>query len=190
VHLLGQITCFVSLLVLSSVLLAGESWGQHNQGVVAVFAVLLFIFGYSVGPGVACWVILTELVPTAIRAKIYGLFVGVHWACTLLQGMLTLIAIDGIGGYRNSMDDDQRTEAQKRGVGRLHILFSFITLCGIAFVQHYVPETTGKSPEDGLLQQHGSDSSSHGSGVRRPESSASARQADPRAARGTFSDTL
>lgn len=194
----GQLTCFLSLIVLSSVLLAGDSLGEHTQGIVAVVAVLVFIFGYSVGPGVTCWVILTELVPIAVRAKIYGLFVSVHWVCTLLQGLLTLIAIDGIGGYRSSMSDDQRTQAQKHGVGRLYILFAFISLSGIIFVHYYIPETTGRSAEESLLTSHQEDSSGN-KGADDDNSSSSAvsigsgngdATASTRAREGTFVNTL
>lgn len=182
--LTGQITCFVSLVTLSAVLLGGDSLGEHTQGVVAVVAVLVFIFGYSVGPGVTCWVILTELVPTAVRAKIYGLFVSVHWICTLLQGLLTLIAIDGIGGYKEGMDEDAQTQAQKRGVGRLYILFAFISLSGVMFAHFYIPETTGKSPEDRLLEEGTGGSSSTTETVVKLPHAANSR------ARETFADVL
>ena len=75
----GQVCMLVSLLTLVTVLLAGTSLGQHTQGVISVVAILIFVFGYSIGPGSCCWVILTELMITSVRAKAYGLFVSVHW---------------------------------------------------------------------------------------------------------------
>jgi len=44
-----------------------------------------------------------------------SLFLSINWACNLLIGFLTLTAIDGLGGVQSSMDDDEKSTAEKKG---------------------------------------------------------------------------
>ena len=80
----GTSVMFCCLVVMSLVLWAGDSLGSHMQGTIAVFAVMLFIFGFAIGLGSAAWVVLAEVMPTRLRSKAYSLFVSVNWFNALL----------------------------------------------------------------------------------------------------------
>jgi len=62
--------------------------------------------------------------------------------------LLTLTAIDALGGYHAGMTDDEANNAQKLGCGVIYFVFAMITLVTIAFIVFYVPETKGKTPEE------------------------------------------
>ena len=77
------------------------------------------------------------------------------------------MAIDGLGGYSASQDDDQQTKSQIKGVGILYSIFTVLLITGILFVAFMVPETKGKTPEELLMsvdQGRSDDSSETGSG--------------------------
>jgi len=119
-----------------------------TQGVIAVVAMLVFIFGFSIGLGSAAWVVLAEVMPTRLRSKAYSLFVSVNWFNALLVGLLTLTAIDGLGGVEAGMNDDQQILHQKTGCGILYFIFLLITGASLIWMHFYVPETKGKTPEE------------------------------------------
>lgn len=132
----------ISLLALSVVLLSPID-GQI-QGIVAVLAVLIFVAGYAIGIGAVCWTIISEIVPTRIRSKSFSLFLSINWAMNLLVGLLTLTAINGIGGASDDMDDDSEREDRKKvGVGSLYLIFAGLNAVCVAFIIFLVPETKG-----------------------------------------------
>lgn len=59
-------------------------------------------------------------------------------------GLLTLIAIDGLGGVHSGMSDDVKNNAERHGVGILYFLFSI--LCGVAvlFIYMNIMETKAR----------------------------------------------
>eukprot|EP01038_Epipyxis_sp_PR26KG_P009278 gene9278-12500_t len=144
---IGTVLMFCSLLVLSSVLSA-TTIASSTQGFVAVFAVLSFVAGFAIGLGAVVWVLMSEIMPTRLRVKAMSLFLSINWASNLLVGLVTLTAIDSLGGVKNDMTDDQTKDAQKVGVADLYFLFAGFTLFAIFFISVYVPETKGKNPED------------------------------------------
>lgn len=121
---------------------------QTVQGILAVLAVLLFVIGFAVGLGAVSWVVLSEVMSQRLRSKAFGLFVSINWGINLVIGLLTLLAIDGLGGTKDSMDDDEKDDAQKRGVAYLYLIFGILCLLSLLFIMKYVPETKGKTPED------------------------------------------
>ena len=139
---------FGALMVLSMVLWAGDKAGASTQGIIAVIAVLVYVFGFAIGLGAVCWVIMSEVIPTRLRTKAVSLFLCINWGCNLVIGLLTLPAIDALGGVKSGMDDDEKSSAEKVGVAILYFIFAIITLIGIVFMQFYVPETKGKTPEE------------------------------------------
>ena len=113
------------------------------QGYLAVVFVLLFVMGFAVGLGAACWAILSEMMPTRVRSKAMSLFLSINWGSNLVIGLLTLTAIDLFGGVKSSMDDDETQQAEQKGVGWLYAFFATVTLVCLLFIQFYVPETKG-----------------------------------------------
>jgi hypothetical protein len=64
----------------------------------------------------------------------------------LLEGLLTLSAIEGLGGAdSNTMDDEDYASAQKKGVAYVYFLFGFICAVCLVFLKLFVPETQGMS---------------------------------------------
>ena len=145
--LLGCSIMFVALLILSSVLSLGND-DEQTQGYIAVCSTLMFVVGFSIGLGPVSWVIMSEMMPTRIRTKAYGLFLSVNWFWNLSIGLLTLTAIDGMGGVTDDMDDDDSiADKEKSGVAYLYFMFAALTAVSITFIYYIVPETKGKTPE-------------------------------------------
>lgn len=144
----GTYIQLVALLVLSLVLWFGDSLGDSTQGMIAVAAVVLYVFGYAVGLGAVAFVVLAELIPTNIRSKAYSLFVSAMWINSFLVGMLTLTAIEGLGGVSAQQDDDQYVDHEKRGCGILYFIYSVLTIISLWFMQVHMPETKGTTPEE------------------------------------------
>lgn len=145
--LIGTIIMCVSLCILSVTLLFGDALGQQVQGIVSVIVLLTYIGGFAIGLGATAWVISSEVMPTRLRAKAFGLFVSINWLSAFLIGSLTLTAIEGLGGVKNSMDDDAKTQHEKKGVGWLYAIFVLVNIAALMFVHFVLPETKGKTPE-------------------------------------------
>jgi hypothetical protein len=58
---------------------------------------------------------MSEVMPTRLRIKAFSIFLCINWGTNLIIGLLTLTAINSLGGYSNSMDDEQSADAQKKG---------------------------------------------------------------------------
>ena len=65
---------------------------------------------------------MAEIMPTRLRTKAFGLFVSLNWGANLVIGLLTLSAIDGLGGVKSSMSDDETDNARKDGVSYLYFI--------------------------------------------------------------------
>eukprot|EP01039_Chlorochromonas_danica_P006661 gene6661-7360_t len=142
----GSYVMLGALIVLAAVLLSNVP--SEAQGGVAVAAVLVYVIGFAVGLGAVVWVILSEIMPTRLRMKAVTLFLSANWAANLAISLLTLTAINGLGGVHSGMDDDAEGDAQKKGVAILYIIFAAFTVADIVFVHMLVPETKGKTPQD------------------------------------------
>eukprot|EP00981_Chlorochromonas_danica_P010210 scaffold3058_cov165-Ochromonas_danica.AAC.1 len=85
---------------------------------------------------------------TRLRMKAVTLFLSAKMAPVLLISLVSLPAIDGMGGVRSDMDDDAQASAEKKGVAFLYIIFAAFTVANIVFVHALVPETKGKTHLD------------------------------------------
>lgn len=143
---IGTTIMLVSLITLSTVLLSKID--QKVQGLIAVFAVLVYGCGFALGLGAVVWVVMSEIMPNRERVKAVSLFLSINWGSNLIVGLLTLSAIDALGGVKSSMDDDESSEAQKVGVAYVYFIFAGVTFCCLAFLHLVVPETKGKTLEE------------------------------------------
>lgn len=144
----GTATMLVALIVLSSVLISIQGDSGPVQGIVAVLAILVYIIGFAIGLGAAIWVLMSEIMPTRLRSKAMSLFLSINWGFNFLIGLLTLTSINALGGVNSSMSNDEEKKAQKNGVAILYFIFAaFCVLC-LSFLNFYVPETRGKSPDE------------------------------------------
>eukprot|EP00752_Nemacystus_decipiens_P016243 g14523.t1 len=156
--LLGTLVMALALATLSGALfwLNGT---PRAQGRLAVAATLLFISGFSLGQGSVCWIVLTEIVPSRIRAQAFSIFTAINWLSNLFIGLFTLSAIEamgawllpdrpggdgGLGGYGSPSPRDQ----QKAGVAGLYAVFSILSVLAVAFIYFFLRETMGKSLEE------------------------------------------
>jgi hypothetical protein len=57
-----------------------------------------------------------EVVPTKIRSKAYSLFVTTNWTANLVVALFTLSAIDGLGGVKEGMADQDAYKAGQQKV--------------------------------------------------------------------------
>lgn len=140
----GTYLMMLSLLLLSLVLLLGNA-SPEAQGGVAILAVLLFVTGFAIGLGAVMWVIMSEIMPTRLRAKAMSLFLCINWGLNLLIGLFTLTLINELGGVKASMDDDESSNHAKTGVAYFYFIFAAIAAASIFFMHIFVPETKGKS---------------------------------------------
>ncbi len=90
---------------------------------------------------------MSEIMPNRLRMKAVSLFLSVNWGFNLVIGLLTLTAIDGLGGVKSSMDDDETAAAEKNGVAYLYFVFAGFTALCLVFIHIYVPETKGTKIE-------------------------------------------
>lgn len=141
--LIGTSIMLVSLLVLSMILWHGGGIGESSQGLVAVVAVLVYIFGFAIGLGSVCWAVMTEIMPTRLRTKAVSLFLSLNWGANLIVGLVTLTAIDFCGGVQHGMNEDEKSNAEKIGVAIVYFIFAAITFVGLVFIYTLVPETKG-----------------------------------------------
>jgi MFS family permease len=115
--------CRIGALALLSPVLLAMNNNTQAQGALAVVAVLIYVIGFAVGLGAVCWVIMTEVIPDRLRVKAISIFLNVSWACNLVISMVTLPAIDLLGGVKAGMDDEETSDAEKKGVSFLYFIF-------------------------------------------------------------------
>jgi uncharacterized membrane protein YgcG len=137
--LLGNAVMIVALAALGVTLLAMDA--GRAQGALAVVCVLVYVAGFAVSFGGVCFVILGEVVPTAIRPKAYALATGVNWVGNLALSLGVLSLIEALGGGGDS------DAARKRGVAVLYLLFGGVMCVAWVFNARLVPETKGQSLE-------------------------------------------
>lgn len=138
--LLGYSIMVGALLTLGLCLLLLDDHASA-QGALAIVGVLLYIAGFAVGPGVVLFVLLGELVPTAIRSKAFGTFMAANWTCALLLSLLTLTTIEGLGGGPSDAE-------KKHGAAIMYLIFGGICVLGLLVISAFVPETKGRSLEE------------------------------------------
>lgn len=135
-----------------SIILLTANGNQTAQGAIAVLAVLIFVFGFAVGIGAVSWVVMAEIMATRLRSKAFGLFVSLNWGFNLVIGALTLTAIEGLGGTKSDMDDDEKSKANKQGVAYLYFIIGAICVVMVLFIQRYIPETKGSEDDQYIIK--------------------------------------
>ena len=85
--------------------------------------------------------------PTRLLSKAYSMFISLKWIGSIAIGLLTLTAIEGMGGYKSSQSTDQQNNHLKSGCATMFVLYAILCLGFVYFIHKYVPETKGKTPE-------------------------------------------
>lgn len=139
----GTAACAGSQLVLGIALLTVKN--DKALGPIAVLMVLVFVGGFAISLGAVCWTVLTEIVPSKIKAKLFSACVTLNWILNLLISLTTLSIIEGI----SEIASDDPVQGKKTGVGVLFLMFDFIAWITVIFIGVYVPETKGMSTGGG-----------------------------------------
>ncbi|CAM9182284.1 unnamed protein product [Ectocarpus sp. 6 AP-2014] len=164
--LIGTLVMALALAILSGSLLWLNAT-PRAQGCLAVAATLLFISGFSLGQGSVCWILLTEIVPSRIRAQAFSIFTAINWLSNLFIGLFTLSAIDAMGEWLlpssgGGSSSPSARDQQKVGVAGLYAVFCVLSVLAVAFIYFFVRETMGKSLEE--LEEGGGGGGSAGGG--------------------------
>ena len=101
-----------------------------TTGWLVTIFLCLFIFFYSVGPGVCVWLALTELMPTRIRATGMGIAMVLN---TGVQVILQLFFLPFVGNY---------------GFHAMFFLWAGCTVIYFITAAFFMPETKGKTLEE------------------------------------------
>jgi len=144
----GYTVMAVALGSLGVALLAVGSKNKDTVGWFALACVVVFVAAFAVGPGVATFVVLSEIVPTVIRVRAFSIFMATNWAVQLALGLLALDAIGGLG-HAAAKGGAPRGEGeqQRSGVGLLFLAFAAASCVAAVAVTGLVPETRGASLE-------------------------------------------
>ncbi len=96
---------------------------------IAIGAVLLYVFLYSLGLGPIVWVLISEIFPLAVRAKALAL-------CTFISWMSNYLIVLTFPNLLDSL-----------GMSGTFAIYALLTLLSFLFCARYIPETKGKSLE-------------------------------------------
>ena len=69
----------------------------------------------------------------------------------IIIGLLTLTAINGLGGVNDRMDDDAEVRHEKLGCSILYFILACITFLSLLFIHYYVPETKEQTHEKMMM---------------------------------------
>lgn len=97
---------------------------------IAVIALLVYIMGYSIGHGPVPWIMMNELLPHNSKEATTGASASVNWMCAFLVTEVFNAMIKNFGETTT------------------YCIFAAVALTSIAFVQIFVPETSGKTIEE------------------------------------------
>jgi len=110
---IGTAIMTIALALLSACLFCMDS-KKRLQGYTAVACTLSFVAGFAIGFGAVVWVILGELMPTAVRSRSMGFFMAISYSCNIFIATMTLSLIRWLGtGF----------EPERNGIAKLYFAF-------------------------------------------------------------------
>jgi len=140
----------VALIILSASLYFMES--NNKSAVVApITGMVVYMVGFAVGPGVTTFTFLSEMVPTKIRGRAFGLFMAVNWVCVLVLSQFTVNIINALGRVHAIPGSQGSKEQTRRGVAQLYFICLFVAMIGLFVVIVFVKETKGVMLEESAL---------------------------------------
>lgn len=101
--------------------------GKVNN--IIIINILIFIASFAMSIGSVFWVIISEIYPQHLRARMISFMTFVNWFANFLVSLIFIPL------------------ALKVGVTSVFISFAFVSLFGISFTYYYLPETKGSSLE-------------------------------------------
>ncbi|MBX7066649.1 MAG: sugar porter family MFS transporter [Parachlamydiales bacterium] len=124
--LISQVGVIATLLLL--VLSFATDWQIIDK--IAVGAVILYIFSYSLGLGPIVWVLISEIFPLSVRAKALAF-------CTFVSWLSNYLIVLSFPSFISSF-----------GPSWSFSIYAFLTFLAYLFCMRYIPETKGKTLEE------------------------------------------
>ncbi|GKT15509.1 putative multi-domain containing protein [Aduncisulcus paluster] len=93
---------------------------------VAIPGIVIFLFGFEIGPGPLYYIVMSELFPTEIKAKCFTLCNPILWFCNLLISMFFISVSDAIG------------------TNICFLIFAIVSIAMFIILFSTLPETKGK----------------------------------------------
>jgi sugar porter (SP) family MFS transporter len=146
VGLVGMVAS-LTVLGLSSELLAEPSEASDPAAVITLICLAGFIVSFAATWGPVVWVMLPEVLPLSIRGTAMGVAVCLHWGANFLVSQTFPILLDDLGA------------------GPVFLGYAGIGVLAFLFVKALVPETKGRSLEEieESLQRRGREAATAGS---------------------------
>ncbi|KAL8465909.1 hypothetical protein ACS0TY_035138 [Phlomoides rotata] len=112
------------------VLAASQIFSDSGNLYLSVGGMLLFVLTFSLGAGPVPALLLSEILPSRIRAKAMAICMSVHWVINFFVGLFFLNLLEMLGPQI------------------LYTIFATFCLMGVVFVKNNVIETKGKSLQE------------------------------------------
>lgn len=146
--LIGTTMMVISLFILSVALLYLDSLVKL-QGTIAVASTLGFVSGFAIGFGAVIWVFLGEILPTKVRSKAMGFFMGISYLLNIFIATCTLTIIHALGS------GPTEKEREKNGIAKLYFICCILSVIALLFIRKYVAETKGSALNHHIKQTTG-----------------------------------
>ena len=119
-----------------SLVMVAWSFYTHAGSVVLLVFLLLFCASHAIGQGTVIWVFISEIFPTAIRAKGQSFGASIHWIFAAFITLITPVFLDSDKGIF------------KENPWPIFAFFAFMMILQLIWVLMKVPETKGISLEE------------------------------------------
>ncbi len=119
-----------------SLVMVAWSFYTHAGSVVLLVFLLLFCASHAIGQGTVIWVFISEIFPTAIRAKGQSFGASIHWIFAAFITLITPVFLDSDKGIF------------KENPWSIFAFFAFMMILQLIWVFIKVPETKGISLEE------------------------------------------
>lgn len=118
-----------AVLVICNLMLGVMGSHAHPNATMQILFLLLWVFGFAIGPGVVVWLVFPEVLPNHVRGKGVALCLCFNSLCSAILSSVFLNIID------------------KFGMGHTFWLLGFFSLLYFVIVYTLLPETKGKTLE-------------------------------------------
>jgi sugar porter (SP) family MFS transporter len=145
--LVGMVTS-LTVLGLSSELLAEPSEASDPGAVITLICLAGFIVSFAATWGPVVWVMLPEVLPLSIRGTAMGVAIFLHWGANFLVSQTFPILLDDLGP------------------GPVFLGYAAVGVLAFVFVKALVPETKGRSLEEIEESLRGRDRTAATAGTR------------------------
>jgi MFS family permease len=120
--------------VMALFLLVGAFGAAFLHGIAQLIVIMVgfafFISAFAIGIGGTGWLLQGEVFPTAVRGRAAAIGAAVDWLANYILVIAFPFMQSGLG------------------LAWAMVIFAFLCICGLVFVNRFLPETKGKSAEE------------------------------------------